>query len=131
MAEGTQLRGPSCEVRWLRWTGRSNLYTTRRNRPAQGLVLCPGAFSSLKTLVCTPLARSKIIFRTSELRSGTLAELDSRICIWNWLQLDAIVQDSLLPQYRSSACPNQLTSSAALTHCSLKHSSKPRQLASH
>ena len=43
-----------------------------------------------------------IIFRTCELGSGSLAELETRVCIWNWLQLDAIAQDSYCRRYRSS-----------------------------
>ena len=47
MAEGTQLRGPSFEPRWLRATGGSNLCTTSLNRPRKPCSL-PRSFVCLK-----------------------------------------------------------------------------------
>ena len=64
MAEGTQLRGPSFALRCLR--PQDDRICTRRGETAPRKVLFSAqALLGLKTLVCTPLARSKIFVRPS------------------------------------------------------------------
>ena len=78
MAEGTQVRG----IRFDRMAAVDRTIEAVHDEakpPRAGSCSLPRRSSSLKTLVCTPLARSKIIFRTSELGSGSLAELETRV----------------------------------------------------